>query len=289
MGLLDDVWDYIQDIRDYVKKIPEMGDKIAVAIYPYLTQMDTNRDGEYKSIMHLLNETIQRLKNVEWGQFEKLIGNQNSIINFINSLDISGNLLADKIREGNLGNMIANEIEFSLKLLNGEYDYMNNPKKEWYSNDYSATALYTLKKKDGTVHTFNISHYETIKIRNIIASKLKVKGYPLATFKGINFDSGVSLWIPSGFDLAFTQTRELWISDNSKIWSSVYIVYTGSARIKAMLALVPFVDLDTAFRIFFNAVPIEIDIWDNMAFYNTAHDNLILANWDKCKQMIENF
>jgi hypothetical protein len=177
---------------------------------------------------------------------------------------------------------IQQEIEWSMNIIEGKYDYLNHPKKEWYPGiNYSKTALYEGK--------YEYNHFMTIKIRKAYEKHYKSQGYPLSSFHKIDFDSGVSLWIPNFYDIAFTKTMELWLDDLSQAWRYVYIVYSGSPRIKSLLALIPWFDVDTALKYFFYQNPVKYNIWDNLAFFNTAHDNLILANWDRIRRELETF
>lgn len=272
MGILDDIYSKVRSVYNRRKVPGEAWDDMAP---------------RQRQIRQLVSDNMSLLKSFDLSKLPEIL----TVLNQI-QLWVGGPPLIPS-ESSPLYNLIEEELKFGQGILDGKFNYINHPKKSWYSNNYSQPAVYTVrrKRKDGTFSEtkYDINHYETIKIRAIIGAKLKVKGYPLAGFKSISFDSGVSLWIPNFYEISFSKTMRLWADKNSQVWRTVLIQYVGSPRVQRLLGFVPWVDAEKIFQTFFRESAVEIDIFENMAFFNTMHDALILANWDSCSKLIESF
>jgi hypothetical protein len=212
----------------------------------------------------------------------------NKVTESISKLPILGDILtgsAAVIQE--VADMIQLEYDLTVGVLDGNYDYYNEELHPWdYPDiDYSPAIYYDKKNKQKV----EIEWYMFNKIRSIFSYQKKSHGYPIEAFKKISFDGGVSMWIPITCDIDFYHTAEMWIDDPQTAWRYCYIIYTGSNMTKALLNLIPFFDMDNALQLFSQATRKKVKIFKRIAFYNTIHDNLIVANWDYVKEILESF
>lgn len=135
-----------------------------------------------------------------------------------------------------------------------------------------------------------IHFYEGIKIRKLLAKITQTKGYPVIWGAHMEFVAGMSIWIPVGHVVKEKQTIFYESKGDLDKWRHVIIKKVSTTFLGIdfgeILSKLPFIgeyfDVQTWKQ------PLKMwDVFENFGFYNTMHDMIIKANWDKIRDMLE--
>lgn len=230
----------------------------------------------FKKLMQMIEKALKKLERDIGNDIDRILDKHFPALDLKMILERIENSIDLNV---NIEQMIKLEKELTIDLIEGKLSHIDEVKPEWYNIDYSP-AIYKGHK---------VYYWQGIKIRSILSGNLKSKGYPVMSFRKISFDSGISLWVPSTCDIDFFGTANRWKENRSDRWRNVNLMYVGSNKLRAILNLIPVFNAEALLQTIMRELYISINVWDFMAFYNTAHDKLIIANWDKVKAQIESF
>ena len=181
--------------------------------------------------------------------------------------------------------------------LNENYGLKYNPKFDNVNEEnYKFVDIYQ------TTYNYDYKYYETVKIREALASYSKYMGYPVRGASYINFDGGVAIWCMAHIKVNPWRTYDSWemdfTNDPENLRRTWRFYRIGSQRVdgdpyNALLDLVglgmDILELETlptfiwdyvGRNLLYHTDPKSIAIMPNVAFTNTLHDLVIMANWD---------
>lgn len=250
---LDDVWDIIKDIPEFLESFSKQ--------YWWLNKMRLQLDKISETINNLnfpeMPDLPATLNPLEWwSEVGNLIAD--SIVNKITSASGSE-------RMGQFYNdaLLDDLTQWS------EINKINAVKKSWYSIDFEAVSEH-----------YGIDYRQDIKIRKIFEKLFGQGGYPIRAFQYVGYISSIGMFLPDGWVIHAYKTKMKWLDDPSWRWRRVYIMYIGQENMKMYEAGIPFT-VDTFIRMTIAGSSLEIwDIFPNLGFYNTINKDLIKANWD---------
>lgn len=219
------------------------------------------------------------------------------LMNKITALHIDGvtPLLNElELYNGNWLEDVGAEYENHLKHVNDDmlkishkYTKINKVSESWYPFiDFNNQADFYDKKNE---KWRKIDYWQTVNVRELLGLIERRKGYPVKFANHVSYYSGVSLWVPDGWKVHSEYTEHFWISRREMRWREVIIYWVGQENVRLIEKFIP-TTLESFAMQFVADNPDNtrrLKIFENMLFYNTISDNLIIANWDKIVQKIE--
>lgn len=136
----------------------------------------------------------------------------------------------------------------------------------------------------------------TIKIRMFLKKIFESEGFPIAFARDLHFSMFIGYQTVMGFTGHKTQTLELWMNDPSKRWRTIMVGWKGLEIENQLWQLagslgIPFSStFITLMRILiFNETTREYEIFSNLAYRSMINDVVILANWDKVREVLNKY
>lgn len=138
---------------------------------------------------------------------------------------------------------------------------------------------------------YKITWKQTIKVRKIFSNEGLRKGYPVKLYCGLQFFSGLAIWIPFGFEIDVMQTIALWRSSPDTQFRCVRLRQTIQEIVQSFIPdilaeIIQFLDRIlggssyTANDYSPNSGSGITEIYPYIAFKNTMNDQVIYNNWD---------
>lgn len=173
-------------------------------------------------------------------------------------------------------------IDYKLEKNTMEFKSVENP----YEKIRETLYLDPLYMYNWVSDKYGISHYETIKVREIFKKKIRIYGYPVREYSAIDYYSGLALWLPNNMVISAYKTNEFWRNFPRAKWRFVIIEPfplegENIDYIADFLSYIPLGSFGTrAIQMLYSANAMHYPVFPNMAFEYTMNDIVLDANWD---------